>query len=45
MKYAVEMGSGANVYILSFIKTDSGIQKLRGDTQTYREYGDSISSF
>jgi hypothetical protein len=35
MKYAVEMGSSAMVYIPSFIKTGSGIQKLiRGDTQT-----------
>jgi hypothetical protein len=30
MKYAVEMGSGAMKYILSFMKTDSGIQKLIG---------------
>jgi hypothetical protein len=28
MKYAVEMGSGAMIYILSFIKICSGIQKL-----------------
>jgi hypothetical protein len=39
MKYAVEMGSVAMIYIPSFIKTGSGIQKLmggggRGDTQT-----------
>jgi hypothetical protein len=37
MKYAVEMGSGAMIYIASFTKIDSGIQKLiRGftDTQT-----------
>jgi hypothetical protein len=35
MKYAVEMGSGAMIYIPSFIKIGSGIQKLtRGDTQT-----------
>jgi hypothetical protein len=34
-KYAVEMGSGAMIYIPSFIKNGSGIQKLmRGDTQT-----------
>jgi hypothetical protein len=33
MKYAVEMGSGAVIYIPSFIKTDSGIKKLiRGST-------------
>jgi hypothetical protein len=30
MKYAVEMGSGAMIYIPSFIKTGSGIQKLIG---------------
>jgi hypothetical protein len=42
MKYAVEMGSGAMIYIPSFIKTGSVIQKLKGgihghshtDTQT-----------
>jgi hypothetical protein len=36
MKYAVEMGSGAMIYIPSFIKTGSGIQKLIRliDTQT-----------
>jgi hypothetical protein len=39
MKYAVEMDSGVMIYIPSFIKTGSGIQKLiRGynDTQTSR---------
>jgi hypothetical protein len=30
MKYAVEIGSGAMIYIPSFIKTGSGIQKLMG---------------
>jgi hypothetical protein len=40
MKYTVEMGSGAMIYIPSFIKIGSGIQQLiRGiyrhaDTQT-----------
>jgi hypothetical protein len=38
MKYAVEMGSGAIIYIPSFIRIGSGIQKLmvKGftDTQT-----------
>jgi hypothetical protein len=35
MKYAVQMDSGAMVYIPSFIKIGSGIQKLtRGETQT-----------
>jgi hypothetical protein len=28
MKYAPEMDSGATIYILSFIKNGSGIQKL-----------------
>jgi hypothetical protein len=38
MKYAVEMDSDGMIYIPSFIKTGSGIQKLTGgdsDTQTY----------
>jgi hypothetical protein len=44
MKYAVEMGSGAMMYIPSFIKIDSGIQKLtRGHSQTHRQHGDRIS--
>jgi hypothetical protein len=30
MKYAVEMGSGAMIYIRSFIKTGSAIQSLSG---------------
>jgi hypothetical protein len=30
MKYAVEMGSDAMIYISSFIKIGSGIQKLIG---------------
>jgi hypothetical protein len=34
MKYAVEMGSSAMIYIPNFIKNGSGIQKLiRGDSQ------------
>jgi hypothetical protein len=37
MKYAVEMGSGAMIYMPSFLQTDSGVQKLvEGDTQTER---------
>jgi hypothetical protein len=44
MKCAVWMGSGAVIYITSFIKIGSGIQKLiRGDSQTNREEGDRIS--
>jgi hypothetical protein len=36
MKYAAEMGSGARIYIPSFIMTGSGSQKLiRGDSQTH----------
>jgi hypothetical protein len=35
MKYAAEMGSGAMIYIPSFINTGSGIQKVNwGDIQT-----------
>jgi hypothetical protein len=35
MKYAVEMGSGAMIYIPSFLMTGSAIQKLIGvDTHT-----------
>jgi autotransporter-associated beta strand protein len=30
MKYVVDMGSGAMIYIPSFIKIGSGIQKLIG---------------
>jgi hypothetical protein len=40
MKYAVEMGLSAVIYIPVFIKIGSGIQKLMGgacrDTQTAR---------
>jgi hypothetical protein len=34
MKYAVEMDSGLMIYIPSFIKIGSDIQKLIGDTLT-----------
>jgi hypothetical protein len=43
MKYAVEMCSGAKRYIPRFVNISSGIQKLMGDTQTYRQHGDRIS--
>jgi hypothetical protein len=44
MKYAVEMGSGAMIYIPSFIKIVSGIHKFRGgDIQRHRQLGDFIS--
>jgi hypothetical protein len=37
MKYAVEMGPGAMVNILTFISIGSGLEKLIGkDTQTER---------
>jgi hypothetical protein len=43
MKYAVEMGSGAMIYIPSFIQIGSGNQKLiRG---THRQHGDIINLF
>jgi hypothetical protein len=44
MKYAVEMGSGAMIYIPSFIKIGPGFQKLiRGHTRTHRQHGGRIS--
>jgi hypothetical protein len=45
MKYAVKMGSGAMIYMLSFMKFRSGIQKLieRRHTQTQRQHADSLS--
>jgi hypothetical protein len=42
MKYAVETGSGAMVYIPSFIKICSGIQNLIG-AGIHRQHGDLIS--
>jgi hypothetical protein len=35
MKYVVGMSSGAMIYIPSFIKTGSGIQKLMGEGETH----------
>jgi hypothetical protein len=45
MKYAVQMGSDTMVCIPSFIKTNSGIQKLieRGDTQKHRHTDSTVS--
>jgi hypothetical protein len=45
VKYAVEMGSGAMIYILCLIKIGSGIQKMigGGDSQIHRQHGDRIS--
>jgi hypothetical protein len=37
MKYAVEMRSGAIMYIPSFIKRGSGIQKLMGRGEKHRQ--------
>jgi hypothetical protein len=40
------MGSDAMIYMPSFIKTASGVQKLiRGDSQTHRQDGYLISLF
>jgi hypothetical protein len=41
MKYAVEMGSGAMIYIPSFIKIGSGIRKLI--VEIHRQNGDRVS--
>jgi hypothetical protein len=43
MKYAVETGSGAMIYIPSFIKINSGIQKLIDDIHRHRQHEDPIS--
>jgi hypothetical protein len=37
MKYAVEMGSDAMMYISSFIKGGSGIHKLIGGTHRHTD--------
>jgi hypothetical protein len=44
MKYAVEMGSGAMIYVPSFMKIGAGVQKLMegGDKRIHREHGDLI---
>jgi hypothetical protein len=45
MKYAVEMGSGAVIYVPSFIKIGSGVQKsIRGiHRHTHGQQRDLIS--
>jgi hypothetical protein len=44
MKYAVEMVSGVMIYMPSFIRTGSGIQKyMKGHSRTHRQHGDRIS--
>jgi hypothetical protein len=46
MKYATEMGSGAVIYILRFIKIGSGTQKLmRGYADTQHRDHISLLSF
>jgi hypothetical protein len=42
VKYAVEMGSGVMIYIQSFIKIGSGIQKFL-EGRIHRQNGDRIS--
>jgi hypothetical protein len=37
MKYAVDMASGAMIYIPSFMKSGSGIQKLTGGIHRHTE--------
>jgi hypothetical protein len=37
MKYAVEMGSGAMMYVPSFIKICSGMQKLLGGIHSHTD--------
>jgi hypothetical protein len=43
MMYSDEMGSGTVIYIPSFIKIGSGIQKLTGGIHRHRQRGDFIS--
>jgi hypothetical protein len=43
MKYAIEMGSGAMIYIPSFIKIGSSIQDLIRGIYRRRQQGDHIS--
>jgi hypothetical protein len=43
MKYAVEMGSSAMIYIPSVINTGSGVKKLIGRIHRHRQDVDRIS--
>jgi hypothetical protein len=46
IKYAVEMGSCAMIYIPGFIKTGFGIQQLtpgEGNSQTHKQHDDLLS--
>jgi hypothetical protein len=45
MKYAVQMGLGAMIYVPNFIKTGSGNRKLIEGGYTYRQHGNRISLF
>jgi hypothetical protein len=43
MKYAVEMGSGATIYIPGFARTGSSTENLIArDSQTHRQHGDRL---
>jgi hypothetical protein len=44
MKYAIEMGSGAPIYIPSFIKFGSGMANLLGRGNAYRNTDINIIS-
>jgi hypothetical protein len=44
VKYAVEMGTGAMIYIPSFIKIDSAIQKLTGGEEIHRHTDSMVIS-
>jgi hypothetical protein len=43
IKYAVQMGSGAIIFISIYIKIGSAIQKLIGGIQKHIQQGDLIS--
>jgi hypothetical protein len=43
MQYAVGTDPGGMIYIPSFVRVRTGIQKLMRDTQTHRYRGDRIS--
>jgi hypothetical protein len=42
MKYSIEMGSGVMIYIQSFTKNGSGIQKFIWGGYTYRHTESSV---
>jgi hypothetical protein len=45
MNYAVEMGSSVMIYIPSFIKICSAIQKLKGEISRHADDGISLLLF